>query len=187
MRARKNCIQREGFTMIEVLVTLVILSLGLLGLAGLQISSLKMSQSAGARSVASQYAYAILDKIRSGGEDAHHYACGVFGTSSCTGLPSNVDNDIGIFLNQIRGETDAGTFGSLPNATVKVYRRSNANIPPDCRAETAGHIPTGAALNPADVFVVCIAWDRGRDSRLGIGDAPLDPVDQIVWSAGRLW
>ncbi|MDR2260121.1 MAG: type IV pilus modification protein PilV [Azoarcus sp.] len=190
MCARKHRIQQEGFTMIEVLVTIVILSLGLLGLAGLQISSLKMSQSAGARSVASQYAYAMLDKIRSNKGYAHHYACGDL--SSCLGLPVTVDDDIKTFLNQLKGETSIGsnTFGSLPNATVRVYRRSNADVPTNCLTDDSDIV--AGALSPTDVFVVCIAWDQGWDERLGIGSDPsasssASPGDQIVWAAGRLW
>jgi type IV pilus modification protein PilV len=190
MRA-DNSVQQKGFTMIEVLVTIVILSMGLLGLAGLQISSLKMSQSAGARSVASQYAYAMLDKIRSNKDNAHHYACGIL--SSCVGLPATVDNDIKIFLKQLNGETGIGsaadTFGSLPNATVRVYRRADASVPTDCLTDAA---IVGGALSTTDVFVVCIAWNQGWDERLGIGSDPsasssVVPGDQIVWAAGRLW
>ena len=53
-----------GMTLVEVLVTLVIISVGLLGLAALQLTSLKGNQEAYARSQASALAGFILDRMR---------------------------------------------------------------------------------------------------------------------------
>ena len=53
-----------GFTLLEILVAVVILSLGLLGLAGLQVSSLNNNQTAYYRSIASQQAYDMADRMR---------------------------------------------------------------------------------------------------------------------------
>lgn len=55
---------QAGTGMIEVLVAIVILSIGLLGLAGLQTAGLKSNQSASFRSTASMMAYSILDSMR---------------------------------------------------------------------------------------------------------------------------
>lgn len=56
--------KNTGFTLIEVLITMVVLAVGLLGLAGLQITSLKNNQSAYHRSQANQLAYDIIDRMR---------------------------------------------------------------------------------------------------------------------------
>lgn len=53
-----------GFTMLEVLISLLIVSIGMLGLAGLQATSLKNGQSAYYRSVATQLAYDMSDRMR---------------------------------------------------------------------------------------------------------------------------
>lgn len=53
-----------GFTLLEVLVAIVVLSIGLLGLAGLQASSLNNNQTAYYRSLATQQAYDMADRIR---------------------------------------------------------------------------------------------------------------------------
>ncbi len=50
--------------MVEVLVTALILSLGLLGLAGLQVKSMQFNHSAYLRSQASLLAYDITDRMR---------------------------------------------------------------------------------------------------------------------------
>lgn len=54
----------SGFTLIEVLVTLIILSIGLIGLAGLQTTSLQTNNSALIRSRAVQGGEDILDRMR---------------------------------------------------------------------------------------------------------------------------
>ncbi|MCK9636039.1 type IV pilus modification protein PilV [Methylobacter sp. Wu8] len=53
-----------GFTLIEVLIAMLVLAVGLLGLAGLQATSLKNSQSAYNRSQATQLAYDLSDRMR---------------------------------------------------------------------------------------------------------------------------
>ena len=55
---------QAGVSMIEVLVAIIILSVGLLGLAGLQTAGLMHNQSASFRSTASVMAYGILDSMR---------------------------------------------------------------------------------------------------------------------------
>lgn len=59
-----NMKTNTGFTLVEVLVAVVVLAVGLLGLAGLQASSLGNNQSAYTRSLATQLAYDIADRMR---------------------------------------------------------------------------------------------------------------------------
>jgi type IV pilus assembly protein PilV len=54
----------SGFTLIEILVALVILSVGLLGVASLQVQGLRSNQSAYLRSQATLLAYDIADRMR---------------------------------------------------------------------------------------------------------------------------
>ncbi len=66
--AQRACIRRKnnqtGFSLIEVLVTLVILSFGLLGVAGLLVSGVSNAASSEAMSKASQLAADMADRIR---------------------------------------------------------------------------------------------------------------------------
>jgi type IV pilus assembly protein PilV len=55
---------QKGFTLIEILVAVVVLSIGLLGLAGLQARSLQFNKSAEQRSQATILAYDIIDRMR---------------------------------------------------------------------------------------------------------------------------
>jgi type IV pilus assembly protein PilV len=54
----------RGFTLVEALIALVVLSIGLLGVAALQLSSLRTNGSAAMRSQATMLAYEIVDRMR---------------------------------------------------------------------------------------------------------------------------
>jgi type IV pilus assembly protein PilV len=60
---KKRIMDNDGFTMVEVLVALLILAIGLLSFAGLQIRSLTGSHSAYVRTQAAQYAADIVDRM----------------------------------------------------------------------------------------------------------------------------
>lgn len=62
--------RQQGATLIEVLVAALILSVGLLGLAGLQVTSVKSNQSAYIRSQATLLAYDIADRMRTNRAEA---------------------------------------------------------------------------------------------------------------------
>ncbi len=53
-----------GVTLIELLITMVIVAIGVLGLAGVQILSLKQAREAGQKMIALQAANDLLDRIR---------------------------------------------------------------------------------------------------------------------------
>jgi type IV pilus assembly protein PilV len=54
----------SGFTLIEVLVAMIVLAVGLLGLASLQATSLRFNSSAYLRSQATNIAYDMVDRMR---------------------------------------------------------------------------------------------------------------------------
>ncbi len=54
----------HGFTLMEVLIALVVISIGLFGIAGMQLQSLKTSHDAYLRSQATYLAYDLIDKMR---------------------------------------------------------------------------------------------------------------------------
>lgn len=56
--------QQRGVGLIEILVAVLVLSLGLLGMAGLQANALRGNQSSYARSQAIMFSYYMLDAMR---------------------------------------------------------------------------------------------------------------------------
>lgn len=54
----------NGFTLLEVLISVLILSVGLLGIAGLQVTSLKNNHSSYQRTQATLLGYDVVDRMR---------------------------------------------------------------------------------------------------------------------------
>mgnify|MGYP006287502343 CR=1 FL=1 len=74
---RGNALHRQaGVTLIEVLITALVLSIGLLGLAGLQAYSLQANDSAYLRSQAAVVSYALVDRLRAERANASSYDTG---------------------------------------------------------------------------------------------------------------
>ncbi len=74
--------RQRGVSLLEVLISIVILSVGLLGYAGLQTISMKNNTSALHRSQATILAYDIIDRIRANRPNYANYivALGAVGT-----------------------------------------------------------------------------------------------------------
>ncbi|WP_415896231.1 type IV pilus modification protein PilV [Neptuniibacter sp. PT34_22] len=115
-----NMRRQLGFNLIEVMIALVIISLGLLGLAGLQVSSLKQNQSAYYRSQATLFAYDIADRMRANMDEvnagSYFVASGAVDTDcinytgSATGCDAGemASHDIGEWLDAIDEELPLG-------------------------------------------------------------------------------
>jgi type IV pilus assembly protein PilV len=79
--------KESGMTLLEALIALVVLSVGLLGMAGLQLTSMKMTNNSYYRSQATWLAYDILDRMRANFEQAansNRYKIGLKETTSTT-------------------------------------------------------------------------------------------------------
>lgn len=62
-----------GFSLIEVLIALVVLAVGLLGVAMMQMMSLRFTQSANHRTMATNLAYELIDLARSNRDFSANY------------------------------------------------------------------------------------------------------------------
>lgn len=81
-RARRQ----RGISIVEALVALVVIAVGMLGIAGLYLSSLQSSRSAKLRAQAVQLAGSIADRIR-----ANRDAVMAYNTADYGGEPADID------------------------------------------------------------------------------------------------
>lgn len=82
--------KQTGFTLLEVLVAMLVLSIGLLGLAGLMASSMRNNQSAYHRTQATWLAYDALDRLRANRAGALD---GVYDDADALGAPAACSAD----------------------------------------------------------------------------------------------
>lgn len=87
-RGRKGAGAQRGVSLIEVLVAIVVLSIGLLGLAGLQASGMRVGQSSIHRSQAAQLAYDMADRMRVNFTNRNAYNLALNDTPSGTTVAS---------------------------------------------------------------------------------------------------
>lgn len=115
--------RQYGVSLVEVMVTIVILSIGLLGLAGLQANGLRASQSAFYRAQAAQFALDMTDRIRANAlpATASNYAR-TFGAAVPTGTALR-EAETRDWLNRVRtlpeGDGQVEVNGNTVTVTVR--------------------------------------------------------------------
>lgn len=75
---------QRGTSLLEVLISLLILAVGLIGMAGLQLTALKANQSASERSAAILQTYTIASVLQADREHARGYSVTLNGTKTGT-------------------------------------------------------------------------------------------------------
>lgn len=101
----------------EVLVTLLVLGVGLLGLASLQARGLKFNHDAHVRSQATTLASAIMDDMRSNRANAALYTQNPDPNLDCDRSVAGIAMDLRCWHNSISGDPDTGLENVLPSAT----------------------------------------------------------------------
>lgn len=83
-----NARRSSGFSLVEILVSVLVFSIGVLGMAALQLNALKYNQTAAVRSQATFLAYDITDRMRANRTKAR---AGNYDISLTAGAPTGTD------------------------------------------------------------------------------------------------
>jgi type IV pilus assembly protein PilV len=102
-----SIVSMKGASLIEVLVTMVIIGIGLLGLAGLQVTNIKTAQNAYYRSQATFLAHDILDRMRVNRAAAADYVVAV-GSATAAGSNTIAVADITAWKTALSNELPDG-------------------------------------------------------------------------------
>jgi len=144
IRLNKN----NGFTLIEVLIAMLVLAIGLLGMAGLQATSLRNNQSAYNRSQATQLAYDISDRMRANTLVAANYVTTFMAVADAT-VKVNCLSTTGCSAADM-AEND---LFELKTALTTALPNGSADI-------TA----------VANLYTITINWDDNRDGAINTDD-----------------
>jgi type IV pilus assembly protein PilV len=132
--------KNTGFTLIEVLIAMLVLAVGLLGLAALQVSGLRNVQSAYNRSIANELAYDLVDRMRANIPGKATYISG-----PATQIV-NCENTVGCTSAQM-----------AKNDLYEWHLAVNTNLPSG----------TSSVTVVANVYTITMSWDDNHD---GIAD-----------------
>ena len=141
----------KGFTLIEVMIALVVLAIGMLGLASIQAVGLQNNATAYMRTLAMQSAYNMADMIRT--------ANGTDGTVTAT--YNNVTSTLGSApASCIQNDTSLPDCSSSAMAAFDIYQWKErlADILPSGR---------GAVTRTTDIYEIKIMWDEDRTGVTG--------------------
>jgi type IV pilus assembly protein PilV len=118
-----------GFTLLEVLVSIVILSIGLLGMAGLMAVSLKSSTTAYHRSQATVLADDILDRMRSNllAARAGDYDVTIGGGCTSSGVPDDDCEEWKDTIAQTLPGGDGSVLVAAGTATIEIQWEAGAD------------------------------------------------------------
>lgn len=141
----------RGFTMVEVLVALVVLAIGLLGIAALYLDSLRAGRTAIYRTQAVNLAADLADRVRANRGAVLGYEVD-FATT-----PDAVDEC---------ATTDGCSAAEMAATDLAVWKADVARLLPAGTASVDVTAPAGAG-EPA-IYLVTIRWNEAGD------DAPLE-------------
>ncbi len=116
--ARGRC--ERGFSLIEVLVTLLVLAIGLLGLAALQAQGLRFNQVALVRTQATNLAYDIVDRMRANRANVAAYTAADPGLL-CDPTVATVNMDLSCWYDDLALALPAGGGAITANATANFF------------------------------------------------------------------
>lgn len=174
----------HGFSMVEVLVSILVLTLGLLGMAGMQGAALHSNREARLQSAGVTFARELADQIRGNKVEgikptatnpymvstpttagnplvaATPSYCLNVGTSSCTGTTDAANAELTEWLNRVDAE--------LPTARVVVCYDS---LPYDA---TTGLPNWACTAGAGAVIVIKIGWTRGSTNKANTGAAAFE-------------
>jgi type IV pilus assembly protein PilV len=111
---------QSGFSIIEVLVAMLVLAIGLLGLAALQAQGLRFNHDAYVRTQATHLAYDIVDRMRANSTNAAAYTAADTG-NQCAPLAVGATADLDCWYRGLAAAIPGGSGLITANATANFY------------------------------------------------------------------
>lgn len=142
--------KQEGFSLLEVLISTLVLAIGLLGIAGLQLNAVRFNSSAQLRAIAVSQAGNIIDRMMANpaGVDSSAY-------NNVSGTPSDPSCSV-------------CTPAQIAQHDIHQWNTNNATLLP---------LGQGTVTRNGDLFVVTVRWDNERTGATGTACSGNEQVD----------
>ena len=147
--------KHRGDTMIEVLVTVIILAVGVLGAAAMQVTTIQNLNSSYSASVAAMVAEDFTERMRANPTAA--LADGYVHAAAPAGFPDCAANDC--------------TTAELANYDMGSWWQVLTNVLPVASGEVTRIIGT-------NTFIVTVRWDSDRSGSAGVA-CPVQSADDL--------
>ncbi len=128
--------KQKGYTLFEVMISIIVLSMGMMALGSIMVRSLRYSKESANRFVATQQLYEIADRMR-----ANHK-----GVSA-----GNYDNKEGLAPAAKSCRTESCTYSELADFDVYEWNFKNSRVLP---------LGEGQIIKDGDGFLVVVSWQE---------------------------
>lgn len=161
---------QNGATLIEILVTMVIVAVGILGIAGMQLASARYQQGAVTRATATEHAQVIAERIRANGSvlngatDSSSYRA-ENDYAAATVLPSNPTCGLGL---------TACTPSESAERDLREWRQMLARELPGGRGSLYRVTNSDGTSDPSSRSVIVMWNEKAIDSDDNLGALPTD-------------
>lgn len=158
---------QHGFTLIELLAAIVVLSVGVLGVASMQLQGLRQGKGSLQAAQATALAYSLADMMRGNKAGASSYAITATNfpslaqpSTNCATTSCNAAQqaafDTYYWFNDYQYTGDDGSTVTVPG--VKSQLGTGATAWVQCKTGTSG------TCNSTSVFLIGVFWNRNRNS-----------------------
>jgi type IV pilus assembly protein PilV len=157
--------KHSGYIMIETLVTIIVFSVAMIALLALQSTALGSSQSANYRSMASNYAYDLIDKMRS-----NHDAVASGAYIGAAGADNSCRN---LNYNTLHASAATCTSAQMAQDDLKEFFAEVSNLPNGAAvvcldASRAQGTPTAPNCDgTSGSYAIKVFWKDTRSQLLG--------------------
>ena len=152
---------QKGFTLLEVMISLVIFSIGMLGLAGIQATSIQSNNIAYMRTLAMQSAYDMADTLRASADF----------NNSVDSAFDNVTTTLGSAPTACQNSTTP-TCTTSQMAAFEIYH---------WKFNLADQLPSGrgTVVRNGNIYTITVMWDQDRTGATGEGCDASGPATDL--------
>ncbi|MBT8138338.1 MAG: type IV pilus modification protein PilV [Gammaproteobacteria bacterium] len=169
---RARATKANGFTLVEVLVTVFVLAVGILGVAGMQAVSVRESGNIFHRTQSDLLLASIIDRMRANRDEARLGAGSVYSTTAAkdavaTDCSASTCDAEALAMHDLNEWQQAMTRSNLPAGVLTI------NHDADVMSDTT---------TVGSVYTIRVFWDEDRDGDTGQGCDPDNDADMACAS-----